>query len=196
MKDEEIVREMLINIGENPDRPGLKDTPARVSRMWKEIFRGYNESEKPKVTVFDNGTDGVLYNQMISDTGTFHSTCEHHICTFSGQYWFAYIPNLKGKVLGISKVGRIVDFYSAKLQIQERLVQQIVEELWVKLSEECPNEAPLGMALVMEGEHLCKTMRGVKKKGKMRTTELRGAFLNEPEARAEFMGLVNKGDHI
>ena len=182
---------MLWMIGENPTREGLQGTPDRVVRMWKEIFRGYDKTQIPKVTTFNNGTDGLTYDEMITDTGTFYSHCEHHMVPFFGHYYFAYIPHPNGKVLGLSKVARIVDYYSAKLQVQERLVHEIINHLWKELAGDGEHK-PIGMALVMEGEHLCKTMRGVKKKGKMRTTELRGALKTDPSTRAEFMTWVTK----
>jgi GTP cyclohydrolase I len=126
---------------------------------------------------------------MITDTGDFYSNCEHHGVPFFGKYYFAYIPHPEGKILGLSKVARVVDYFSAKLQIQERLVHEVSEYLWKTLSKD--SQPPIGMAFVMEAEHLCKTMRGVKKKGKMRTTELRGAIKEDASARAEFMGWVN-----
>lgn len=197
---EKLIREVLIAIGENPNREGLQGTPERVVRMWNEIFGGYNIDNKPNITTFPNNLDGVTYNQMIVDDGYFYSHCEHHMLPFIGKYYFAYLPNPKGKVLGLSKVARMVDFCAAKLQIQERLVQNVVDELWSALqvpndigdkSDNNKDKAPLGMALVMEAEHLCKTMRGVKKKGKMRTIELRGAFKHDAATRAEFYNWVN-----
>ena len=189
MKNEELVREMIINIGENPDREGLKDTPKRIANMWKEIFRGYDIKQKPTITTFNNGMDGITYDQMILDSGKFYSHCEHHIATFFGNYWFAYIPHPKGKILGISKVARVVDFCSAKLQIQERLVQEVVDMLWSELCRDTKNK-PQGMALIMKGTHLCKSMRGVKKEGKMTTSEMRGSFRKSNEARQEFLSLI------
>ena len=185
---ENLVKEMIRAIGEDPEREGLKGTPERVVRMWEEIFRG-NRNNKPKVTVFPNGQDGITYDQMVIDEGNYHSQCEHHMVPFFGKYWFAYIPNKAGKILGISKVARIVDYYAAKLQVQERLVQNIVDDLWLSLSENCPE--PIGMALVMKGKHLCESMRGVKKEGNMTTIEVRGAFRDSPEVRAEFLKFVN-----
>jgi len=182
------VREILMLIGEEPDREGLKETPDRVARMWKEIFRGYDIKNKPKVTVFNNGSDGIVYDQMACDTGNFYSHCEHHIVPFFGKYFFAVIYHPQGKILGLSKVSRVVDYYSAKLQVQERLGHQIVEELWKKLTGVKP---PLAMGLVLECEHLCKSMRGVKKVGMMRTCILKGTFKTEPAARAEFLDWVN-----
>ena len=185
--EDNIVR-LLEYIGENPNRAGLVGTPDRIIRMWKEIFRGYDATQKPKITVFDNGVDGIAYDNMVIDEGNFYSMCEHHVMPFFGHYWFAYIPNPKGKILGISKVGRVVDYCAAKLQIQERLVHEVVDMLKNALGEEYP---PLGIALVMKGEHLCKTMRGVKKKGTMTSSYLWGAFKDDVLVRTEFMELVN-----
>lgn len=178
------IKGILSYIGENPEREGLKDTPKRIMRMWKEIFRGYDLAQKPKITVFPNGKDGLDYSSVISDSGTYYSMCEHHVMPFFGKYWFAYIPNPRGKILGISKVGRVVDYCAARLQVQERLAQDIVLMLKEALGEEYP---PLAMGIVMEGEHMCKSMRGVKKQGKMyssfyfdngRLSELKDELLN------------------
>lgn len=183
------VKIILEEIGENPNREGLKETPERVERMYKELFRGYDESQKPKITTFKNGNDGIVYDQMIIDTGNFYSHCEHHIVSFFGDYSFAYIPHPKGKILGLSKVARIVDFYSAKLQIQERLVQDIINALWDALTEGTKYK-PMGMALVIKGKHLCKSMRGAKKEGWMTTIELKGVFRNKLDVRTEFMRFI------
>lgn len=179
---------MLVAIGENPDREGLLDTPNRVTKMWKEIFKGYDKTQMPKVTVFNNGSDGIVYDQMITDTGNFYSQCEHHMVPFFGEYSFAYIPNPKGKLLGLSKVARVVDFFSAKLQVQERLVQEIVDYLWQELSKD--GVEPLGMALVMKGKHLCKCMRGVRKEGWMTTSCMKGNFLTDSKVKEEFLILT------
>jgi GTP cyclohydrolase I len=147
--------------------------------MWKEIFRGYDESQKPDLAIFRNGRDGIDYDEMITDSGYFFSQCEHHCVPFFGNYFFAYVPNKK--VLGLSKVARVVDYFSAKLQIQERLVKEIVDYIEKEIQ-------PKGIALIMKGRHLCKEMRGVKKvDGEMTTTVLRGCFRKEPETRAEFI---------
>lgn len=180
-----IVRQLLINIGENPDREGLIDTPKRVVKMWNEIFRGYDPAQRPKVSVFKNGSDGLTYDQMIVDSGDFYSQCEHHMVPFFGQYWFGYIPDKNGNIIGLSKVARLVDYHAAKLQIQERLVNDVVEDIWKALCQ--GGERPVGMGLVMKAEHLCKTMRGARKKGQMTTTKLKGAFLDNSEVRNEFL---------
>lgn len=181
------VKTILQAIGENPEREGLQGTPDRVCRMFKEIFRGYDKSQKPKITTFENGNDGICYDSMVIDEGEFYSCCEHHIMPFFGKYYFAYIPNPKGKILGISKIGRVVDYCSARLQIQERLVHEVVEMLAEALGEEYP---PLGIALVMKGEHLCKTMRGAKKKGLMTSTYLTGKFKTDAQVRNEFLQTI------
>lgn len=185
---EDHIRRMLEYIGEDPNREGLIGTPDRIVRMWKEIYRGYDPSQKPKITVFDNGKDGITYDNMVIDEGKFVSNCEHHCVWFWGKYYFAYIPNPKGKILGISKIGRIVDYCSARLQIQERLVHDIVKMLKEALGEENP---PLGIALVMKGHHSCKEFRGAKKEGLMTSSYLDGAFKEDSQVRSEFMSLVN-----
>jgi len=182
LEERAVVAEILSIIGDDSSREGLKDTPKRVVNMWKEIFRGYDEKQKPSVTVFPNNGDGIDYDQMIMDTGYFYSQCEHHMVPFFGQYYFSYIPNKK--VLGLSKVARIVDYYSAKLQVQERLGKEIVDELEKELK-------PKAIGLVLKARHLCKEMRGVKKiNSEMITSDLRGLFRKEPETRAEFMRLI------
>jgi len=190
---EKIVKDMLKFIGEDTEREGLKDTPKRVVKMWKELFYGYDKERAPNVTVFNNGNDGIVVDEMIHDTGNFYSHCEHHMLPIvSGRYYFAYVPNPKGNVLGLSKIGRVVDYYSARLQVQERLVSEVLNHLNKSLSKSDDNwYKPLGMGLVMEAEHLCKTIRGVKKEGQMRTTKLIGTFKTDPAARAEFLDWVN-----
>lgn len=178
-------------IGEDPNRTGIKETPRRVVKMWGEIFRGYDPKLKPKITVFPNGEDGVVYDQMICDSGKFNSMCEHHMLPFTGVYWFAYIPDPNGLVIGLSKVARIVDYYSAKLQIQERLGKEILQELKDALTSSS-GVPPLGMALSMEATHMCKTMRGVKKEGKMRTLIVDGIFKENNSVKSEFMDYVNR----
>jgi len=184
--EDNIIR-LLEYIGENPNREGLKETPRRIIKMWAETMRGYDEKQKPKITTFQNGVDGIVYDELIVDNGVYYSNCEHHFIPFFGQYWFAYIPNLKGKIIGLSKVARIVDYYAAKLQIQERLCSDIVDAIEAEL--DCEYK-PLGIGIIMKGEHLCKTMRGVKKQGLMTTSYLKGVFKTDTIARAEFLSLI------
>lgn len=187
LKIETLIKALLEAIGEDSEREGLKGTPDRVARMFSEIYRGYDPAQKPKITTFQNGVDGTVYDSMVIDEGTFYSMCEHHMMPFFGKYWFAYIPNPKGKILGISKIGRVVDYCSARLQIQERLGRNIVDMLTEALGEENP---PLGVAIIMEGEHLCKTMRGVKKKGVMRSSYFVGAFKDDVQLRQQFENAI------
>lgn len=189
----ELWRELLKEIGENPARPGLQGTPLRIASMYEEIFRGYDTNCKPKITTFPNGEDGIIYNQMIIDQGTFHSFCEHHGLPFFGHYWFSYIPHAQGKIIGLSKVAHVVHFHSAKLQIQERLVKDVIDELWNALAQ--VEAEPKGMALVLKARHLCKSMRGVKQDGEMITIELRGLFKEDQKTRQEFFSFVQEGRH-
>ncbi len=121
------IRDLLEFVGEDPDRVGLQETPDRIVRMFKEMFRGYDPEQKPVITTFPNGQDGIVYDNMIVDHGNFYSVCEHHCRTFFGEYWFAYIPNNYGRILGLSKIARVVDYCAARMQVQERLVHDVVE---------------------------------------------------------------------
>jgi len=188
-KIQQLWKEILIEIGENPNREGLLDTPKRIANMYEELFKGYDKSKLPKVTIFNNGCDGLHYDQMITDEGDYYSQCEHHGVPFFGKYFFAYIPHPKGKILGLSKVARVVDYFSAKLQIQERLTNDVVEYIWNELCKDCKYK-PLGMALIMKGEHLCKTMRGAKKKGLMTTSVMKGLFKDNSQTKNEFLNLI------
>lgn len=183
------IKAILNLIGDNAEREGLKGTPDRVARMFNEIYRGYDPEQKPKITTFQNGTDGIVYDSMVVDEGTFYSMCEHHMMPFFGKYYFAYIPNPKGKILGISKIGRVVDYCAARLQIQERLGRNVVDTLSEALGKENP---PLGVAIIMQGEHLCKTMRGVKKKGVMLSSYYTGVFKNDAGLRNRLEEIATK----
>lgn len=185
----ETVKKILEIVGEDPNRDGLKDTPKRIVKMWEEIFRGNNQNKVPNVTLFDNGKDGIFYDQMIFDEGNFYSICEHHMIPFFGKYYFAYIPHKHGKILGLSKVAKVVDYFSARLQLQERLVHQIVEFLWKELTAN--GYQPLGIGLVMTAEHLCKSMRGVKKEGRMRCSSFKGVIKEDHNIRMEFFNWVD-----
>lgn len=183
-KDAECALRTLIRyIGEDPDREGLKGTPDRIVRMWKEIFRGYDPSQKPKITTFAN-EDGMT--DIVFDAGDYYSMCEHHILPFFGKYYFAYIPAPDGRILGISKVARVVGYCAARLQLQERLAADIVAMLTDALDGKV-----LGMALVMKGKHLCKTMRGVRNDGNMTVAHLEGLFKTDKECRDEFYKLID-----
>jgi len=171
-----IVRSFLKAIGDNPDREGLIGTPERVQRSWHELYRGYDPTQKPKITTFKNGVDGVHNSTLITDSGTFYSQCEHHVLPFFGTYHFGYIPHPHGLIVGLSKVARVVGFCAARLQIQERLGTDIITLLQNALTKD--NPPPIAMVLVLRGQHLCKIMRGVRNNGYMQTIATSGKFAN------------------
>lgn len=178
------VRMLLSAIGEDPDREGLIGTPDRIVRMYKELFIGYDESQKPKITTFENDMEST---DIVFDSGDYYSMCEHHMMPFFGKYYFAYIPRKDGRILGISKVARVVNYCAARLQLQERLARDIVNMLTDALGGKVE-----GMAIVMRGTHLCKTMRGVKNNGKMTVAHLSGVFREDQQARNEFYKLIDQ----
>lgn len=182
-KVEQLIRELLIEIGEDPNREGLQETPNRIMRMYKEIYRGYDPKQKPKITTFENDME---CEDIVFDTGNYYSVCEHHMMPFFGKYYFAYIPKKDGKILGISKISRVVQYCSAKLQLQERLAHEIVTMLLDALDNYVE-----GAAIVMKGTHLCKTMRGSKSNGEMSVAYLIGKFKDNPECRSEFYKLID-----
>ena len=145
------LKTLIRAIGEDPDREGLIGTPDRIMRMWKEIFRGYDPKQKPKITTFAN-EEGM--SDIVFDCGDYYSMCEHHILPFFGRYYFAYIPSPKGRILGISKVARVVGYCAARLQLQERLARDIVQ----MLSEALNNEA-LGNICARQCEECGTTAR-------------------------------------
>jgi len=170
-------------IGDNPEREGLEETPIRVIRSWMEIFSGYQEDPRAVLKTFDmpNGYDEIVYLRDIE----FYSTCEHHMLPFYGKAHVAYIP--KNKVIGISKLARLVDIFSRRLQIQERICDQVTEILMNDLGA-------IGAACIMEAKHLCISGRGVGKQHSiMGTSSMKGAFREKPEARAEVMALLMGG---
>jgi len=181
---ERAVRMLLTAIGEDPDREGLVGTPDRIARMYAEIFRGYDPSQKPKITTFANDMEST---DMVFDTGDYYSMCEHHMMPFFGKYYFAYIPKKDGRILGISKIARVVNYCAARLQLQERLAHDIVKMLTEALDGQVE-----GMAIVMRGTHLCKTMRGVKNNGSMTVAHLSGVFKENPDTRSEFYKLIDQ----
>lgn len=180
---EKAIKTLLSYIGVNPDREGLKETPDRIIRMWEEIFRGYDPNKKPKITTFGNEYNST---DMVFDSGDYYSMCEHHVLPFFGKYYFAYIPSPDGRILGISKVARVVGYCAAKLQLQERLAIDIVKTL-----DDALGGTALGFAIVMKGQHLCKTMRGVRNNGKMTVSHFTGLFKDDPDKRNEFYKLID-----
>jgi GTP cyclohydrolase I len=177
---ERAVRELLIAIGEDPDREGLKDTPARVARSYAEITAGLGQlPEDVLTTTFDLGHDEMV---LVKDIEVW-SMCEHHLVPFTGVAHVGYIPSADGRITGLSKLARLVDVYAKRPQVQERLTTQVAESL-VELLK------PRGVIVVIECEHLCMTMRGVRKPGaKTITSAVRGQ-LRDPVTRAEAMSLI------
>jgi GTP cyclohydrolase I len=174
------VREILIGIGENPDRDGLRNTPERVARAYAEMFRGLQQQpEDILATVFDIGHDELV---VVKDIEVW-SCCEHHLVPFTGVAHVGYIPNRNGKITGLSKLARLVDIYAKRPQVQERLTTQVADAL-TRILE------PRGVIVVIECEHLCMTMRGVRKPGsKTITSAVRGQLRNAA-TRAEAMQLI------
>ena len=177
---EEAVRIILQSIGEDPDRQGLEKTPYRVAKMYKEVTRGYNESPE---NLINQAHFDVKYDEMVVVTNIdFYSLCEHHMLPFFGVAHVGYIP--KGKVVGLSKIPRIVDMFARRLQVQENMTQQIADVLNKHLQ-------PDGVGVVIEGYHMCMMMRGVQKqKAKMITSSLIGSFKEDPKTRTEFLELI------
>jgi GTP cyclohydrolase I len=177
---ERAVRELLVAVGEDPDRDGLKDTPARVARAYREMFAGLHQApEEVLTTTFDLGHDEMV---LVRDIEVF-STCEHHLVTFHGVAHVGYIPSVDGRITGLSKLARLVDVYAKRPQVQERLTTQIADAL-VRILE------PRGVIVVVECEHLCMSMRGIRKPGaKTVTSAVRGQLL-APASRAEAMSLI------
>ncbi|QNE19317.1 GTP cyclohydrolase I FolE [Kribbella qitaiheensis] len=177
---ERAVRELLIAIGEDPDREGLRETPARVARSYAEIAAGLGQrAEDVLTTTFDLGHDELI---LVKDIEVW-SICEHHLVPFTGVAHVGYIPGLDGRITGLSKLARLVDVYAKRPQVQERLTTQVAESLLELLK-------PRGVIVVIECEHLCMTMRGVRKAGaKTITSAVRGQ-LRDPVTRAEAMSLI------
>jgi GTP cyclohydrolase I len=178
------VREILFAIGEDPDRDGLLDTPARVARMYAEIFSGLRESPHHHLEVqFEAHHDEMVMVRDIALT----SMCEHHLVPFMGKAHVAYIPNNDGRVTGLSKLARLVDAYAKRPQVQERLTSQIADEVERTLQ-------PKGVLVVIEAEHLCMSMRGVKKPGSSTVTSaVRGLFRDNTATRFEAMRFISTG---
>jgi GTP cyclohydrolase I len=178
---EHAVREILLAIGEDPDRDGLRDTPARVARACEEQFSGLEQQpESVLTTVFDAGHDEMVLVRGID----FYATCEHHLIPFFGVAHVGYIPNEKGQLTGLSKLARLVDLYARRPQVQERMTSQIADALMSVLE-------PSGVIVVIEAEHLCMAMRGVRKPGaKTVTSAVRGSFRDNDSTRAEAISLL------
>ena len=180
---QEAVRVILKAVGEDPDRPGLLETPRRVAKMYAEMFSGLNKNPERHLQV----TFPEVYDEMVLIRGiTFTSMCEHHLLPFSGVAHVAYIPN--GRVTGLSKLARVVEEVSRRPQVQERMTQTIADMIERELGT-------AGVTVVIEAEHSCMAIRGIRKPGSITiTSALRGKFKTDQAARAEVMSLINRGN--
>ncbi len=181
---ESAVREILAAIGEDPDRDGLRETPARVARFYAEVFSGLHEVPDHHLkVVFEANHDEMVMVRDIALT----SMCEHHLVPFIGKAHVAYIPGNDGRVTGLSKLARLVDAYAKRPQVQERLTSQIADEIERTLQ-------PKGVLVVIEAEHLCMSMRGVRKPGSTTVTSaVRGLFRSSTATRTEAMRFIERG---
>ncbi len=179
---EKLIREMLVQLGEDPQREGLVKTPERVDRAWQEITAGYRQDpgEMVRGALFQaEGQEMVIVNDI-----DFYSVCEHHMLPFFGKAHVAYIPN--GKIVGLSKIARVVEAYARRLQVQERMTAQIATCLMDNLK-------PLGVAVTLHAQHLCMMMRGIQKQNSYAvTSEMLGCFQNDPKTRGEFLTLIKE----
>jgi GTP cyclohydrolase I len=179
---QEIIRRLLVELGEDPNREGLLDTPARVERALRFLTSGYRTDVN---RVINDALFSVDYNEMVIVRDIdFYSLCEHHMLPFFGKCHIAYLP--QGKVIGLSKIPRIVDVFSRRLQIQERMTQQIADVIRDKIN-------PLGVAVVVEATHLCMSMRGVEKQNSYAVTSaMLGVFRSDARTRSEFLELIRR----
>lgn len=184
---EDLVREVLNQVGDNPKREGLLETPSRVAKAWDHWFSGYGKDVRDILKTFEDGAEGV--DEMVIQVDIpFYTHCEHHMAPFWGLASVAYIPN--GRVLGLSKMNRVVDLFARRLQVQERLTNQIADAMWEHLE-------PKGAGVLLRARHMCVESRGVQHRGNTTTTSaLRGCIKNEPEARQEFLMLAKTNTPI
>jgi GTP cyclohydrolase I len=178
---EAAVRELLLAIGEDPDRDGLKATPARVARAYGEIFGGLHvDPDDVLLTTFDEDHDELVLVKEIP----LYSMCEHHLVPWHGQAAVGYIPGADGRITGLSKLARVVDLYARRPQVQERLTSQVADAIMRRLE-------PQGVIVVIQAEHLCMSMRGIRKPGAVTmTSAVRGIFQSDPRTRAEALSLI------
>jgi GTP cyclohydrolase IA len=178
---EAAVRELLIAIGEDPDREGLRATPQRVVRSYVEIYAGLHaDPDAVLETTFDENHDELV---LVKDI-PLYSVCEHHLVPWHGTAAVGYIPGMDGRITGLSKLARLVDLYAKRPQVQERLTSQVADALMAKLE-------PRGVIVVVEAEHLCMAMRGIRKPGSRTVTSaVRGTMKSDPRSRAEAMSLI------
>lgn len=181
-RKQKLIKELLVELGEDPEREGLLKTPDRVTRMYEYLTKGYRQdiSEVMNGAVFEEKYSEMVIVKDID----FFSMCEHHLVPFFGKCHIAYIPN--GRIVGLSKMPRIVEVFARRLQVQERMTQQIADTIYQYLK-------PLGVAVVMEAQHLCMIMRGIEKLNSTATTSaMLGAFRNDVKTRSEFLTLIGR----
>lgn len=179
---ERAMRDLLVAVGEDPDREGLRDTPARMSRSWRELLSGLDEDPRHHLeTQFVTGTNELVLVRDIE----FSSVCEHHLLPFFGRAHVGYIP-ANGRVTGLSKLARVVEGYARRPQVQERLTTQIADAVFDVLR-------PQGVIVVLEAEHMCMTMRGIRKPGSSTVTSALRGIMAHPATRAEMMSLILGG---
>ena len=178
---EAAVRELLLAIGEDPDRDGLKATPERVARAYVEIFGGLHVNpDEVLLTTFDENHDELV---LVKDI-PLYSICEHHLVPWHGQAAVGYVPGADGRITGLSKLARVVDLYARRPQVQERLTSQVADAIMRRLE-------PQGVIVVVQAEHLCMSMRGIRKPGAITmTSAVRGIFQTDPRTRAEALSLI------
>jgi GTP cyclohydrolase I len=178
---EAAVRDLLIAVGEDPDRDGLKATPARVARSYAEVFGGlFVDPDQVLETTFDENHDELV---LVKDIAIY-STCEHHLVPWHGSAAVGYVPGADGRITGLSKLARLVDLYARRPQVQERLTSQVADAVMRRLE-------PRGVIVVIEAEHLCMAMRGVRKPGsRTMTSAVRGTFKSDQRTRAEALSLI------
>ena len=182
-KLEEITKDLITEIGEDPNREGLLKTPKRVAKAWQFFSRGYNQKIDDVINeaIFNEDAEDMVIVRDIE----FFSLCEHHLIPFFGKAHVGYIPN--GKVIGLSKIPRLVDMYARRLQVQERLTHQVANSIKYALN-------PKGVAVVMEGRHMCMQMRGVEKQNSFTSTSaMFGQFKKSAETRSEFLDIISRG---
>jgi len=180
-KIKKAVKEIIVAIGDNPDREGIKDTPQRVAEMYAELFEGIAKDPKEDLDVgFELGHREMVICKDIP----FYSMCEHHLLPFYGVAHVGYIPNEEGRIVGISKLARVVETIARRPQVQERMTTEIADAIVEGIR-------PVGVAVVIQAEHMCMVMRGIKKPGSnVITSAIRGSFHSNPASRAEFFSLI------
>ena len=183
---QELIRTLLADLGEDPTREGLRDTPKRVEKAYRFLTSGYQADIDQ---VLNNALFTVDYSEMVIVKDIdFYSLCEHHLLPFFGKCHVAYIPN--GRVVGLSKIPRLVDVFSRRLQVQERLTNQIAKTILEKVG-------PIGVGVVVEARHLCMSMRGVEKQNSVAVTSaMLGTFRSDARTRSEFLELIKRGSNV